>query len=176
MLFKVFFLTLAASVFAAAFRIRDLVVSHGLQTAAFEDHIAVVVGDAVQDDQGQTRYPVVFWMGLGHGNGPFSARKTIKPANLMHFDTNMNFRPESDFDRTNEVQVARLKECGELIFGLGPMESLLDKGMTECKARLIGGAVYMAAGHFGMVYVAELRRRYIRYLEHAWNHVGRFRA
>lgn len=176
MLFKAFFLTLAASVFAATFRIRDLVVTRGLQAATFEDRLAVVVGDAIQDEQDQTRYPVIFWMGVNHPQGPFSVRRTIKPQNLVKFQTYWTQNPNADFDRTNLVQVARLDACGDLIFGLGPIETILDEGMTECKARLVGGAVCLDAGFKGMVYVAELRRHYTRTLEHAWNYVGRFLA
>lgn len=176
MLFKVFFFTLVASVFAATFRIRDLVATRGLQAATFEDRLAVVVGDAVQDEQDQTRYPVVFWMGVNHPQGPFSLRKTIKPQNLINFQTYWAHSPAADFDSSNQPQVDRLDACGDLIFGLGPIETLLDEGMTECKARLVGGAVCLDAGFSGMVYVAELRRRYTRTLEHAWNGVGHFYA
>jgi hypothetical protein len=175
LLLNVFFAVLA-SVITATFRVRDLVVTSGLQTSHYENRIAVVVGDAVLDEQGQTRFPVVLWMGVHNTKGPFSLRKAIKTENLTDFQTYALSRPEAVFSGTNQRQVANLDACGTLIFGLGPVESLLDEGMTECKARLIGGAIFMEAGHGGMVHVAETKRSYTRTLEHVWNYVGRFLA
>lgn len=151
---------LFASALAATFAIKDLVMTHGLQTAAFEDRLAVVVDDAVQDEQNQTRYPVIFWMGFDNPVGPFSAPKTIKPENLVIFDGDQRgYNPESKFDSSNRDHI--LKANAYMKVMVDALSALNDSSHTQgMKHTLIIGIILKELGHPAMLHViADLGRR-----------------
>jgi hypothetical protein len=79
MIIKSIFLAILASVFAATFSIGDSVITRDLQSALYENRLAVVVNNPTQNEQGETLYPVIFWMGLKNPDGPFSGTKNLGP-------------------------------------------------------------------------------------------------
>lgn len=188
-----------ATVFAAVFHVKDLVMTKGLTTEKFDRRVALVVGDASTDDAGTTRYPVIAWMGLNAAE-PFSASIRVKAENLVTYDyfgTDMpKSRQQAEFwadfkakypttyesQRVDVYQEERLDQFALMIHKIsgGNPEELLRNQMLSIKARLIGGAVLEEAEHSGMVAVAEhpcinrAGNRYCRTMEHIWAGIGDF--
>jgi hypothetical protein len=107
MLFKAFLLSSFACVVTASFHLNDAVVSYGLQTDTYDCRLGVIVGDSILDKEGQSRYPVVFWMGHDKLQNRFSQRTRIKGCNLVAFN-GINFFPQAVYDASNPEHVENL--------------------------------------------------------------------
>jgi hypothetical protein len=149
MLFNVVILTVFASVFAATFNIGDVVLIQGLQNVEYENRVAVVVEDALEDNLGQTRFPVMAWMGFDPSKSSISRPINIKPENLVRYDYNADILPEIAFDPENTGHCSKIATYAHLLatlqFRLGELDSEFVKNSFE----LVHGAVHKEFGQVG---------------------------
>jgi hypothetical protein len=161
MLLPVVFLIALASVITATISVGSAVITHGLQTAMYENRLAVVVGEAVQDRLSQTRYPVIFWLGLDNPGSSFSLPKRVKAENLSVFNPGLDFKPETELDPNSLDHAKRIEAYAKLAVVYGTICALSNNSQTSrMRSRLVIAAVLQEFGHPGMAHLYADMNRY----------------
>jgi hypothetical protein len=155
MFFHVYFLVLISLVFAATFKIKDVVLTRGLQTTRYEDRLAVVVGHPVTDSKGQTRLLVVVWLGFNKLENSISSLLRIKPDNLEIFTP-----VEVDFDADDQGNVARISTYMQCLDGLIRVIAPLDKQFSQALYNLITNVMTKEFGSVGWTLATGALTRY----------------
>jgi hypothetical protein len=148
MIFNIFASILICSVFAATFNIRDIVLIRGLQTVDYEDRLAIVVGNTVQDWQGQTRVPVIVWMGSNE-----SVPIIIKPENLVSFKVDTDFCPPFNFDPDSSNHLEILEAFEGYLITVHIVVAAFDIEKAELISKLVIHVLLKAFGYPGLNHI-----------------------